>query len=62
MAHMDVVEAKESDWKYSPFKFREDGGWYLGRASNDNKAAGGLNSNVKLHERSKLIRGFRVGA
>ena len=38
MAHMDVVEAKESDWKYPPFKFREEGGWYLGRGSNDNKA------------------------
>lgn len=38
MAHMDVVEAKESDWKYPPFKFREDNGWYLGRGSNDNKA------------------------
>jgi len=38
MAHMDVVEAKESDWKYPPFKFREESGWYLGRGSNDNKA------------------------
>ena len=39
MAHMDVVEAKESDWKYPPFKFREEGRYYLGRGSNDNKAA-----------------------
>ena len=39
MAHMDVVAAKESDWKYPPFKFREEGGYYLGRGSNDNKAA-----------------------
>lgn len=31
MAHMDVVEAKESDWKNPPFKFREEDGWYLGR-------------------------------
>ena len=38
MAHMDVVAAKESDWKYPPFKFREEGGYYLGRGSNDNKA------------------------
>lgn len=38
MAHMDVVEAKDSDWKYPPFKFREEGGWYLGRGANDNKA------------------------
>lgn len=39
MAHMDVVEARDSDWKYPPFKFREENGWYLGRGSNDNKAA-----------------------
>lgn len=39
MAHMDVVAAKASDWKYPPFKFREEGGYYLGRGSNDNKAA-----------------------
>jgi len=39
MAHMDVVAANESDWKYPPFKFREENGWYLGRGSNDNKAA-----------------------
>jgi acetylornithine deacetylase/succinyl-diaminopimelate desuccinylase-like protein len=39
MAHMDVVAAKASDWKYPPFKFREEGGYYLGRGSNDNKSA-----------------------
>jgi acetylornithine deacetylase/succinyl-diaminopimelate desuccinylase-like protein len=39
MAHMDVVEAKESDWKNPPFEFREKDGYYLGRGSNDNKAA-----------------------
>ncbi|MFM2022171.1 MAG: hypothetical protein RJB02_1879 [Pseudomonadota bacterium] len=38
MAHMDVVEARESDWKNPPFKFREEDGWYLGRGANDNKA------------------------
>ncbi|WP_397585949.1 M20/M25/M40 family metallo-hydrolase [Sphingorhabdus sp.] len=39
MAHMDVVAAMASDWKYPPFQFREEGGYYLGRGSNDNKAA-----------------------
>ncbi|MBJ7255126.1 MAG: hypothetical protein JHD25_10160, partial [Sphingomonadaceae bacterium] len=29
MAHMDVVAAKASDWKYPPFQFREEGGYYL---------------------------------
>ena len=39
MAHMDVVDAKSSDWKNPPFEFREEGGYYLGRGTNDNKAA-----------------------
>ncbi|UUR07808.1 M20/M25/M40 family metallo-hydrolase [Sphingomonas glaciei] len=39
MAHMDVVEAKSSDWKNPPFEFREEKGFYLGRGSSDNKAA-----------------------
>lgn len=38
MAHMDVVEAKASDWTDDPFIFRETDGYYLGRGSNDNKA------------------------
>ncbi len=38
MAHMDVVEAKASDWKNPPFEFREEGGYYLGRGTGDNKA------------------------
>lgn len=39
MAHMDVVEANPADWKYDPFTFREENGWYLGRGASDNKAA-----------------------
>lgn len=39
MSHMDVVEATAADWKNPPFQFREEGGFYLGRGSSDNKAA-----------------------
>lgn len=39
MAHMDVVEANPADWKSPPFDFREQDGYYLGRGTNDNKAA-----------------------
>lgn len=38
MAHMDVVEAKASDWNHPPFEFREKDGHYLGRGASDNKA------------------------
>ena len=39
MAHMDVVEAKASDWQNPPFEFREKDGHYLGRGAADNKGA-----------------------
>jgi len=38
LAHMDVVEAKASDWQNPPFQFREKDGYYLGRGSADNKS------------------------
>ena len=38
LAHMDVVEAKASDWQNPPFEFREKDGHYLGRGANDNKS------------------------
>src|SRR6476661_4191706 len=37
LGHMDVVEAKRSDWKYDPFVFREEGGYFLGRGTSDMK-------------------------
>ena len=38
MAHMDVVEAKRSDWKEDPFEFLEKDGYFYGRGTSDNKA------------------------
>ncbi|HYW15599.1 MAG TPA: M20/M25/M40 family metallo-hydrolase [Allosphingosinicella sp.] len=38
LAHMDVVEALAADWSADPFKFREEGGYFYGRGSMDNKA------------------------
>ena len=37
LGHMDVVEAKRADWKYDPFIFREEGGYFLGRGTSDMK-------------------------
>src|SRR3954453_3927197 len=37
LGHMDVVEAKREDWKFDPFVFREEGGYFLGRGSFDMK-------------------------
>ena len=37
LGHMDVVEAKREDWKFDPFVFREEGGYFLGRGSSEMK-------------------------
>ena len=38
MAHMDVVTAHRADWERDPFSFIEEGGYFFGRGSLDNKA------------------------
>ena len=37
LGHMDVVEAKREDWKFDPFEFREQGGYFYGRGTADMK-------------------------
>jgi acetylornithine deacetylase/succinyl-diaminopimelate desuccinylase-like protein len=39
LGHMDVVEAKREDWKFDPFTFREEGGYFYGRGTSDMKNA-----------------------
>ena len=38
LAHIDVVEAKREDWSFDPFVFREEGGFFYGRGTSDDKA------------------------
>jgi acetylornithine deacetylase/succinyl-diaminopimelate desuccinylase-like protein len=38
LAHIDVVEAKASDWQRDPFKLVEENGWFYARGSSDDKA------------------------
>lgn len=38
MAHLDVVDARREDWSFPPYQFREEGGFYYGRGTSDNKA------------------------
>ena len=38
LAHLDVVEAKRADWERDPFKLIEEGGYYYGRGTVDDKA------------------------
>lgn len=37
MAHMDVVEARREDWSRDPFELGEEGGYFYGRGTLDNK-------------------------
>ncbi|WP_037499723.1 M20/M25/M40 family metallo-hydrolase [Sphingomonas jaspsi] len=37
LGHMDVVEAKRSDWERDPFQFIEEGGYFYGRGTSDMK-------------------------
>ena len=38
LAHLDVVEAKREDWSFDPFTFREEGGFFYGRGTSDDKS------------------------
>jgi acetylornithine deacetylase/succinyl-diaminopimelate desuccinylase-like protein len=38
LAHLDVVEAKRSDWSMDPFKLVEKDGYFYGRGTGDDKA------------------------
>lgn len=50
LAHMDVVEARRSDWQLDPFKLVEKDGYFYGRGTGDNKAGltGVVTSLLKL--------------
>ena len=38
LAHLDVVEARRSDWSMEPFKLTEQDGFFYGRGTDDDKA------------------------
>ena len=37
IGHLDVVEARRSDWSFDPFTFREQDGYFYGRGTQDMK-------------------------
>lgn len=42
LAHLDVVEAKRADWTRDPFTLVEEGGYFYGRGTSDDKAMGAI--------------------
>lgn len=57
-AHMDVVDARPEDWTRDPFKLIEEGGYFFGRGTSDNKA--GVTALVSTILRLKA-EGFKPG-
>ncbi len=56
MAHIDAVAANPKDWPFDPFTFKEEGGWYYGRGSDDNKSgAANLIQNMIRWKREKWM-------
>src|SRR5213596_2378569 len=52
LGHLDVVEAKRSDWQRDPFKLVEENGYFYGRGAIDDKAmaAGYVDALIRLRE------------
>jgi len=44
LAHIDVVEAKRSDWSIDPFTLQEIDGYFYGRGTLDDKAQAAINT------------------
>src|SRR5512140_1813644 len=42
LAHLDVVEAKRSDWTYDPFALSEHDGYFYGRGTQDQKGGAAM--------------------
>ncbi len=42
LSHLDVVEAKRADWTRDPFVLVEEGGYFYGRGSSDDKTHGAI--------------------
>jgi acetylornithine deacetylase/succinyl-diaminopimelate desuccinylase-like protein len=53
LAHLDVVEAKRSDWSLDPFKLTERDGFFYGRGTSDNKDGAAQLSAVLLRLRQE---------
>ncbi|UAK25926.1 M20/M25/M40 family metallo-hydrolase [Sphingomonas nostoxanthinifaciens] len=48
LAHIDVVEAKREDWVRDPFKLIEEGGYFYGRGTSDDKAQAAIFSDLLI--------------
>ena len=59
LAHIDVVEAKREDWTRDPFTLIEEGGYFYGRGSSDDKAQAAIFTDLLIRFRQEGFKGRR---
>ena len=55
LAHLDVVEAKREDWTRDPFKLIEEGGYFYGRGTADDKSVAAIWVDVMLRFKQQKV-------
>jgi acetylornithine deacetylase/succinyl-diaminopimelate desuccinylase-like protein len=62
LAHLDVVEAKRADWERDPFTLIEEGGYFYGRGTADDKAMAAIwvDTMVRLKAAKPLKRTVKL--
>ena len=53
LAHIDVVEAKRADWVRDPFTLVEEGGYFYGRGTSDDKAMAAVFTDLLVRYRQE---------
>ncbi|MBC7522595.1 MAG: M20/M25/M40 family metallo-hydrolase, partial [Sandarakinorhabdus sp.] len=58
LSHLDVVEAKREDWTRDPFTLIEEGGFFYGRGTSDDKTHGAIftDTMMRLKAAGKPLR------
>jgi acetylornithine deacetylase/succinyl-diaminopimelate desuccinylase-like protein len=56
LAHLDVVEAKRADWVRDPFTLIEEGGYFYGRGTSDDKAMAAVFTDLLIRYRQEGYR------
>ena len=59
LAHIDVVEAKREDWTRDPFTLVEEGGYFYGRGSSDDKAQAAVWTDLLIRFKREGYQGRR---
>ena len=59
LAHIDVVEARREDWERDPFTLIEEGGYFYGRGSSDDKAQAAIFTDLLIRFRQEGFKGRR---